>query len=101
MQAMIEVFKALSDMTRLLIIEMLSCGEMCGNSIIEGLDLSQPTISHHMKILQSAGLVKSEKRGKWVYYSLNESRAEEISAFVLKLMSEKEDCICKRVANKS
>lgn len=94
MEDQIEVFKALSDRNRLLIIEMLSCGEMCGNDIMNGLNLTQPTISHHMKILHKSGLVGSRKNGKWTIYSLEEKAFDEISEFIKKISSYKDDCIC-------
>jgi len=98
MEKQIEVFKALSDKNRLLIIEMLSCGELCACDIIEGLELTQPTVSHHMKILQHAGLVNSKKNGKWTIYSLDKDAFSGLCKFIEKLSSEKEDCICKKVS---
>lgn len=94
MEKKIKIFKALSDKNRLLIIEMLSCGELCGGEIMEGLNLTQPTISHHMKILSHAGLVNCRKEGKWSRYSLDKAMFDEISTFIRVLSSEKEDCIC-------
>jgi len=61
MNEKVEIFKALSDKNRLLIIDMISCGELCNCDIMEALDLTQPTISHHMKILQYSKLVNSRK----------------------------------------
>ena len=72
MRKLAEFFKALGDETRLKIIHMLSEKEMCVCEVIDQLDLSQPAISHHLKILRQAGLVKDSKEGKWVFYSLNE-----------------------------
>ena len=100
MEEMLETFKALSDMNRLEILDMLSCGEMCACDIIDGLGLSQPTISHHMKILQGANLIYSEKRGKWMFYSINQERVGQVCASLKHLISEKEDCICKKVKDK-
>lgn len=73
MRKLAEFFKALGDETRLKIIRMLSEKEMCVCEVIDRLDLSQPAISHHLKILRQAGLVKDTKEGKWVYYALDES----------------------------
>lgn len=95
----IEVFKALADKNRLLIIEMLSCGEMCACDIMEGLDLTQPTISHHMKILQQSGLVTANKKGKWMIYSLNKDIVKDLYEFIQVLTSPKEVCICNKVKN--
>ena len=89
-----EMFKALSDINRLLILEMLSCGELCACHINERLKLTQPTISHHMKILQQAGLVNARKEGKWMKYSINKEDINEICDFIKHVTSYKEKCIC-------
>lgn len=65
------ICKALSDPNRLQIIQMLSEGEKCGCKLLEAFDITQPTLSHHMKILYECGLVKSRKEGKWHHYSIN------------------------------
>ena len=67
-------FKALSDETRLEMLGLLAAAEghsLCSCHIEERFDLSQPTISHHLKVLREAGLVTSERRGSWVYYALD------------------------------
>jgi len=97
----IEIFKALSDNNRLLIIDMLSCGELCNCDLIDGLGLTQPTVSHHMKILQQAGLVNSRKEGKWIYYTLNKSTFDEICNYINYVSTYKEDCICKKALKKN
>jgi len=66
------VFKALADTTRLRILKLLDVREMCVCEVMIALDLTQPTASHHLKILENAGLIKSRKEGKWVYYSLKD-----------------------------
>ena len=58
------IAKALSDANRIRIIEMLVDGEKCGCEILEELDISQPTLSHHMKILTECNLLNSKKNGK-------------------------------------
>lgn len=63
-------FKALSDPTRLAIVNQLAGSEECCVCNLEPLGLSQPTISHHLKILREAGLVESTRRGTWAYYRL-------------------------------
>lgn len=88
------VFKALGDETRLTILDMLSCGEICACEILEGLHLTQPTISHHMKILQQVGLVKARKDGRWMHYSIDKGKVEEIKEFITYTTNYKEDCIC-------
>jgi DNA-binding transcriptional ArsR family regulator len=64
-------FKALADPTRVAIVNYLSAAdEICVCNLTEAFDLSQPTISHHLKILRQAGLVESSRRGTWAYYRL-------------------------------
>jgi ArsR family transcriptional regulator len=87
-------FKALSDTNRLMIIDMLSCGELCACVILEKFQITQPTLSHHMKTLCDCGLVKGRKEGKWTYYSLNVETARSIKAFLEGVTTAKEDCIC-------
>ncbi|WP_330655453.1 MULTISPECIES: ArsR/SmtB family transcription factor [Alkaliphilus] len=90
----VELLKALADKNRLLILDMLSCGELCACNIMDGLNLTQPTISHHMKILQQCELVKARKEGKWVFYSINQEKVDEFQQFIRELTSFKEGCIC-------
>ncbi len=75
-------FKALSDETRLRILQLLGSSEkeLCACDIEEQFSLTQPTISHHMKILRGAGLVSAEKRGAWVYYSVEAAGERALSA---------------------
>jgi ArsR family transcriptional regulator, arsenate/arsenite/antimonite-responsive transcriptional repressor len=63
-------FKALGDPTRLAIVNQLAGSAECCVCALDGLGLSQPTISHHLKILRDAGLVESTRRGTWAYYRL-------------------------------
>jgi len=65
------VFKALSDPTRVSIVNRLACGETCCVcDLTDAFALSQPTVSHHLRILREAGLVEAERRGTWAYYRL-------------------------------
>lgn len=64
------LFKALSDPTRLKILALLNIREMCVCEVMVALDLTQPTASHHLGILEDVGLVKDRRKGKWVFYSL-------------------------------
>lgn len=66
-----EICKALSDENRIRIIEMLTQGEKCGCAPLDQLNITQPTLSHHMKVLESTGLVTSFKEGRWMHYSIN------------------------------
>lgn len=79
------IFKALSDPTRLLIFSMLKDKTLCGYHILNKLQISQPTLSHHMKILCKCGLVKAEKDWKWIYYSQNKVKLKEVELFIANL----------------
>ena len=77
-----EILKAIADPTRLQILALISKEEQkeaCVCNMTEPLALSQPTVSHHLKILTEAGLVNRERRGTWVWYSLNQARWSQIS----------------------
>lgn len=76
------IFKAISDATRLKIVDMLSWGEMCARDILEEFSISQSTLSYHMKILCDSGLVNAERNGAWMNYSLNQHKARTVLAFV-------------------
>lgn len=65
------LFKALADETRLKIVEMLCDGELCACKILENFNITQPTLSYHMKILCDSGLVEGKKLGTWMHYSIN------------------------------
>ena len=65
------VFKAFCDENRLMVLEMLQNGEKCACELLEQLEISQPTLSHHMKILCESGIVSSRKDGKWMYYAIS------------------------------
>ena len=67
----VKMIKALADENRLAILELLQDGEKCACIILEELKVTQPTLSHHMKILCDSGIVESCKEGKWMHYSLS------------------------------
>jgi ArsR family transcriptional regulator len=90
-----EWFKALSDTNRLLIVELLSRGELCACKILERFNITQPTLSHHMKILCDCGLVIGRKEGKWTYYSLQKDTVAQVKLFLDTITSCNEDCICR------
>ena len=77
-----ESFKALSDPTRREIISLLKGGKMSAGDIVEQFDMTGATVSHHLTILKSAGLVRDEKKGKYIYYELNLSVVEEIMTWL-------------------
>ena len=73
------VFRALTDESRVRVLELLCKGEQCACILLDDLKISQPTLSHHMKILCSSGIVKSRSVGKWNYYSINTDGCEYAS----------------------
>ena len=70
----VEFAKALADETRQKIMALCCCQLVSVGDIVEALDVAQPTVSHHLKILKNAGLVRSERRGKQVFYTLNQEK---------------------------
>lgn len=87
--------KALGDTNRLQIVQMLSDGEKCGCKLLEQFHFTQPTLSHHMKILCECGLVNARKEGKWSHYSLNLETFQALQEFLAILTEscdEKGDC---------
>lgn len=67
------IFKAFCDENRIKILQLLQSGEKCACKLLEELNITQPTLSHHMKILCDSGIVKSRKEGKWMHYSISQS----------------------------
>jgi ArsR family transcriptional regulator len=77
-----ELFKALADPARVRIVNALATTDepVCACEFEPALELSQPTVSHHLKRLTDAGLLEREQRGKWAYFSLNRDAAEKLAA---------------------
>lgn len=87
------ICKALGDSNRLQIVQMLSDGEKCGCKLLEAFAITQPTLSHHMKILCECGLVNDRKEGKWHHYSLNGETLQGFRKFIGNLSCIREgDC---------
>ena len=76
------ICKALGDSNRLQIVRILSEGEKCGCKLLEAIEITQPTLSHHMRILCECGLVSDRKEGKWHYYSLNCGTLKDFKSFI-------------------
>ncbi len=85
-----KIFKVISDPKRLQIIDMLSGGELCACKLLEAFQITQPTLSHDMKLLCDAGLVIPRKEGKWTHYSLNVERMNDVYKEIGRLMVPKE-----------
>jgi ArsR family transcriptional regulator len=90
------ICKALADSNRLQIVQMLSNGEKCACKLLERFQITQPTLSHHMKILCESGLVDVRKDGKWSHYSLNYDTLAAFQQFIGGLQSCKDgECECR------
>ena len=77
-----EMFKAFCDENRIRILEMLQTGEKCGCKLLEELNVTQPTLSHHMKILCDSGIVVGRKEGKWMHYSISSEGVESLASYL-------------------
>lgn len=73
MNDLVAVFKALSDETRLRALKLLEDGELCVCDIVSALDMVQPKVSFHLKILKDAGLIRDRRQGRWIHYSIHDS----------------------------
>jgi ArsR family transcriptional regulator len=78
------IAKALGDPIRMQLVDVLRkhAGKVCVCELVPLFDLSQPTVSHHLKVLREAGIVGSERRGLWAYYYVNPEELEELSAWL-------------------
>ena len=81
----VELFHALSDETRLQIIELLNKGERCVCELTDSLDAAQSRLSFHLRVLRDAGIVRDRKDGRWVYYELDPEVFEEAESLVTEL----------------
>jgi ArsR family transcriptional regulator, arsenate/arsenite/antimonite-responsive transcriptional repressor len=83
-ERMSAIAKALGDPIRIQLVDVLgkNAGKVCVCELVPLFDLSQPTVSHHLKVLREAGIVGSERRGLWAYYYVNPDSLEELSAWL-------------------
>ena len=92
------LLKAIADTSRLMIVDMLSSGELCACRILDRFQFTQPTLSHHMKILCDSGLVDARKVGKWTFYSLNREAARELLTFLREITTHRETSVYREEA---
>ncbi|MFB5345711.1 ArsR/SmtB family transcription factor [Enterococcus faecalis] len=85
-----KVMKAIAEPNRLKILDMISTGEKCACDILDHFDFTQPTLSHHMKVLMEAGIVSARKDGKWQYYSLISENIEEFQEVMNQIFKTKQ-----------
>lgn len=76
------IFKAFCDENRIKILKLLTTGEKCACKLLEEINITQPTMSHHMKILCDSGIVAGRKEGKWMYYSISEEGLEAVIEYL-------------------
>ncbi len=91
-----KMLKAIAEPKRLKIVDMLSCGELCACKILEAFHVTQPTLSHDMKLLVEAGLVKDRRSGKNIYYSLNEEAIVDLQEILSHIFQTQDHCICQQ-----
>lgn len=94
-QELANLLKVVAEPNRLKILNLLSCGEMCACDILDHFNFTQPTLSHHIKVLEDKGLILVQKRGKWHYYSLNPEKSTVIINGLTEVLLNSENCICK------
>jgi len=82
-----QIFKAFCDENRLTILEILRSGEKCACLLLDEMDITQPTLSHHMKILVDSGIVTARKEGKWMHYSISKTGCDEAISLMKKFTS--------------
>ncbi len=82
------MFKAFCDENRIQILELLQGGERCACSLLEEMQITQPTLSHHMKILCDSGVVIGRKEGKWMHYSISKGGLENVINYLDEMMNE-------------
>ena len=96
------IFRALSDENRIRILKQLRTGEKCGCQLLEELKITQPTLSHHMKILCDCGIVRSRREGKWMHYTIDCDGIKTVRSLMQSLLLPEnipDDCICKEGDN--
>ena len=78
----VKMLKALADPNRLAIMEMIGNDEICSCKLLENLSISQPTLSHHLRILSDCGLIVGRKEAQWIYYSINREKLAKARNYI-------------------
>ncbi len=82
MKDIVKIFKALGDENRLKILHIIGSQEICACKLLEYLEVGQPTLSYHMKILCDSGIIDSRKNGKWTHYKINEDTIKHTADYI-------------------
>lgn len=96
----VSIFKAFCDENRLQILHFLQGGEKCACKLLEEMQITQPTLSHHMKILCDAGIVNGRKEGKWMYYSISRNDVQRLKEYLDELLDNVDNKIEKSCCDK-
>ena len=94
-----QIFKAFCDENRVRILKLLRTGEKCACVLLDSLKITQPTLSHHMKILCDSGLVEGRREGKWTHYSISPQGAARAADYLNRLTTpvlDRDDTPCRR-----
>lgn len=97
--SVVKVFKAFCDENRIRVLEVLKNGEKCACTLLEELEISQPTLSHHMRILIDSGVVESRKDGRWTYYGLSVEGYKSAELMLHELLCRSDDYKCKCICD--
>ncbi len=81
-EEIVKMLKALADPNRLTILEMIGNDELCSCKLLENMDISQPTISHHLRILSESGLIIGRKDAQWIHYSINKEKLAMVRRYL-------------------
>ena len=78
----VKMLKALADPNRLTILEMIGDDELCSFELLEKMDISQPTLSHHLHILSESGLIVRRKDAQWIHYSIDKMQLAKVRDYL-------------------
>ncbi|MBO6084212.1 MAG: winged helix-turn-helix transcriptional regulator [Candidatus Methanomethylophilaceae archaeon] len=88
-ESVISMLKAVSDPNRLRILDIIGGGEVCACKFLEWMDISQPTLSHHLKVLTESGLIVGRKEKQWIHYSIDKEKLSELNSYLSGITAER------------
>ena len=93
-----DYLKIIANPSRLEILDLLSCGELCADDLLKYFEFSQPTLSHHMKVLADIELIITRSDGNKKMYKLNNEVLKEVGIYIDLLARDNEECVCKSIS---
>ena len=90
--------KIIANPSRLEILDLLSCGELCADDLLKYFEFSQPTLSHHMKALADNDLINPRREGNKKMYKLNNEVLKEVGIYIDLIARDNEECVCKSIS---